>query len=363
MRALAPQPTSLRYGRDELMRSHAYAREHVVAGRRLHGGFDEQGCYVPPRILVRGPAIAAWTDALRARGGDLLAADASLLAGERATNEAQQKLLLEEGLGQTFWNLLTITGEIEARGRLLAEIQLPDFGEAVVEDVSDLAIGHLNGGLLEAHGWDEGGAPESEQGESGERARGARSALGAHDVMWFALRDLAFGDVGYPAPEVPARIGRPEEESTLVPEIPNRFERMIAFLMNLLLIELRAETNFRFTEALLRDPDLFRDRRDEALEAALVVGRIRADEAIHVESLRLYLGELRSLRFRRRDGGTIPGATVIDRLWSRVVRWWTVEQPPLVAAQQRAVMRDRILRHADGARIFARYEALADPAS
>jgi hypothetical protein len=340
--------TTLRFEREELLRSHASLAEHVVAGHRLHGGFDAGGRYVPPRTLVRGPAIAAWTDALRARGGDLLDAGPELLVGERAVNEAQQKLLLEEGLGQTFWNLLTITGEIEARGRLLAEIEFPALGDAVVEDVAEMAIGHLNHGLLEAHGLDEGGEPQ----------RG----MGGHDVMWFALRDLAFGDAGFPPPEIPARIGRPEEASVLVPEIPNRFERMIAFLMNLLLIEFRAELNFRFTADLLRDPDLFRDRRAHALEAAEVVGRIRADEAIHVDSLRLYLGELRSLAFRMHEGGTIAGAAVVDRLWQGVVRWWTVEQPPLAAAQQRAVMRERILRHPEGERIWARFESLADPA-
>lgn len=338
--------TKLRFEREELLRSHAPLAEHVVAGHRLHGGFDADGRYVPPRTRVRGPAIAAWTRALRARGGDLLDAGPELLVGERAVNEAQQKLLLEEGLGQTFWNLLTITGEIEARGRLLAEIEFPELGDAVIEDVSELAIGHLSRGLLEAHGLDEGGEPQ----------RG----IGGHDVMWFALRDLAFGEVDFPAPEIPARIGRPEEASVLVPEIPNRFERTIAFLMNLLLIEFRAELNFRFTEDLLRDPDLFRERRAQALEAADVVGRIRADEAIHVDSLRLYLGELRSLSFRTRAGGTIAGAAVIDRIWQGVVRWWTVEQPPLTAAQQRAVMRERIFAHPDGARIWSRYEALAD---
>jgi hypothetical protein len=337
----------LRVSREELLRSHAFAAPHEVSGYRLHGGFDAQGRYLPPRLLVRGPAVERWCDALRARGGDLLRADASLLAGVRGTNTAQQKLLLEEGLGQTFWNLLTITGEIEARGRLLAEIAFPDLQEAVVEDVSAQAVGHLNRGLLEAHGLDEGGEP----------ARG----VGGHDQMWFALRDLAFGPVSFPPPEIPARIGRPEEAETLVPEIPSRFERTIGFLANLLLIELRAELNFAFTEELLRDPALFRDRRRDALEAAEVVNRIRADEEIHVRSLRLYLGELRAATFRTRAAGTLPGAVVIDRLFDAVVRWWTVEQPPLAAAQQREIVRRRVFAHPEGGRIWARYEALADP--
>ena len=127
--------------------------------------------------------------------------------------------------------------------------------------------------------------------------------------------------------------------------------------MNLLLTEIRAHLTFSFTERLLRDPELFRERRDEALLAAELVSRIRSDEAIHVESLRLYLGELRAATFRTRDGGTLAGAEVIDRLWSGIVRWWTVEQPPLAAAQQREMLRERIHRHPDGARICAAQKA------
>jgi len=339
--------TALRYPRKELLRSHPVAREHRVAGRLLHGGFDGDDRYLPPRLAGRVPALAAWTDALRARGGDLLAADASLLAGVRGTNEAQQKLLLQEGLGQTFWNLLSITGEIEGRGRVLADLQLPGFADAVVEPIASLAIGHLSGGLLEAHGFDEGGDP--------------RSDAGGHAAMWFALRDLAFGEVAFPPAVAPARIGRPDEEARLVPEIPARIEGTIAFLMNLLLIEFRAALNFDFTERLLRDPELFCERRAEAELAADVVNRIRIDEEVHVESLRLYLGELRASTFRTAGGGTIAGSAVIDRLWAGVVHWWTVLQPPLAAAQQRAVLRERIHEHTDGARIWERFVALADP--
>ena len=71
------------YTEAELMKDCDYAREHVVASHRLHGGFDETGHYVPPRSRFRPQAIESWTEALRARGGDLLGADASLLAGQR----------------------------------------------------------------------------------------------------------------------------------------------------------------------------------------------------------------------------------------------------------------------------------------
>jgi hypothetical protein len=343
--------TSLVYTTEELLRSHDYARPQVVAGHRLHGGFDASGRYVPPRTLVRGPALEAWSDALRARGGAPLEADASLLEGARVPSEAQQKLLIQEGLGRTFWNTLTITGKIEARGRILAEMTFPEAGRFVAEDVSELAVGHLNRGLLRAHGIDEGGEPE----------RG----VGGHDVMWFALRDLAFGPRAWPDVEPPERIARPDDARGEFPELPRAWEQVISFLLNLLLIEFRAEIGFRFTERLLRDPELFRDRRAQAEEAAEVVNRIRLDEEIHVRSLRLYLGELRALTFRTRDGGRLPGHEVIDPFWERVVRWATVEQPRLVAEQQRALLRERIAEHPGGpaaaARVQAEFDALADP--
>ncbi|UCE86420.1 MAG: hypothetical protein JSU66_01375 [Deltaproteobacteria bacterium] len=336
--------TQLVYTEEELWRSHDYARPHVVAGQRLHGGFDAQGRYVPPRIRVRGPAIEAWITALRQRGGDLLAADASLLEGVRYPTEAQQKLLIQEGLGQTFWNTLTITGLIEARGRVLADLTFPDLQDVLEEDVSRMAVGHLNKGLLHIHGIDEGGEPGK--------------GIGGHDVMWFAVRDLAFGETRWPVPAVPERIGRPDSLGGEFAEIDNRYEQVISFLLNLLLIEFRAEIGFRFSQQLLRDPELFVERRAQAEEAAEIIGRIRADEEIHVRSLRLYLGELRSLTFKTRDGGRKPGHEIIDPFWQRVAHWATVEQPKLQAEQQRAVLTERIRAHPEGARIQARFDAL-----
>jgi hypothetical protein len=337
--------SGLVYAEEELLRSHDVARPHLAAGRRLHGGFDAAGRYLPPRLLVRGPAVDAWTEALRARGGALLPADSSLLAGVRYPNEAQMKLLLQEGLGQTFWNTLTITGRIEARGRALADLVFPDLQDAIVEDVSTMAIGHLNRGLLRAHGLDEGGEPEK--------------GIGGHDVMWFALRDLAFGRVDWPQPAVPENIARPESGMRRFDVSPPHL-RLIDFLLNLLMIELRAERGFSMAENLLRDPELFGERRAEALEAAELVGRIRSDEEIHVRSLRLVLGELRGVQLRTSDGGRVPGRQVVDALWADIVHWATVVQPPLVAARQRAVLAERVRRHPRAGLVLARLEALGE---
>lgn len=334
------------YSRDELMRSHDYAEPQVVAGHRLHGGFLEDGTYVPPRALFRSAAVDAWSEALRARGGELLEANSALLAGIRFPTIAQQKLLLLEGLGQTFWNNLTITGMIEARGRILAELEFPDFQKATDTDLSSWALGHL-APLLVAHGIDEGGEPHL--------------GIGGHDEMWFALRDLAFGDTTYPPPIVPENIARPESERAF-PALRESYERTIEFLLNLLMIEFRAEIGFERTERLLRDPDLFVDRREEAIEAAVVVDRIRTDERIHVTSLRLYLGELRALTLKTEDGGTVSGAEVVDTLWQRIVRWATVEQPPLAAEQQRELLTSRIREHGEADRVLVEFERLGEAA-
>ena len=337
--------SKLVYTEAELLSDHPYAKPHVIGDRRLHGGFDAAGRYVPPRSLGRNVAIEAWTDALRKRGGDLLDAGAWLLTGARVPNVAQQRVLLQSGLGQTFWNSLTITGKIEARGRVIAEMKFPDLAKVIVEDISQMSIGHLNKGLLVAHGIDEGGEPDK--------------GIGGHDVMWFVARDLAFGRDAYPDVIPPDSIGRPEAGKRWMPEVAPEIEGMLSFLMNLLVIEFRAEIGFATSQSILRMGDLFAGRAAQAAEAAEIIERIRTDEEIHVRSLRLYLGELRSVTFRTVDGGTIAGATLIDRFWQGLLQWATVEQPRLAAEQQYAQIKPRILAHANGARVLAAFDAAA----
>jgi hypothetical protein len=340
---------NLVYSKAELLREHDYAQPQVEAGHRLHGGFDGEGRYVSPRTAVRWEAVRAWQDALRARGGEILEADTSLLAGAQLPNFEQQKLLLQSGLDQTLWISLTLTGVVEARGRLLAEIEAPDFGKIVSNDVSRMAVGHLNRGLLEAHGLDEGGSPD----------RG----IGGHDAMWFAVRDLVLGRDRYPIPEVPENLGRPDGDRRLVPAIPLEYERTLLFFMNLLMIEIRAELIFAQNQRLFRDPELFTDRRAEAERAAELVERIRQDEEIHVAYLQTVLGELRHCTFVQEPGEPLPGTEVIDPLWDVIVHWQKVERPKLVHEQSRATLQRRILEHPEGERILARFEALSDPPS
>ena len=51
------------YTEAELMAECDYATPQVVGEHRLHGGFDADGRYLPPRSRFRPEAIAAWTRA------------------------------------------------------------------------------------------------------------------------------------------------------------------------------------------------------------------------------------------------------------------------------------------------------------
>ena len=337
----------LTFTESELLADDDYAAPHVIGEQRLHGGFDAAGGYLPPRAKGRRVAIDNWTTALRERGGDLLDADASLLTGPRVPNPAQQRYLIEHGVTRPFWNGLTVTGKIEGRGRMIAEMPFPQLQRIVVEDIGGMALGHLKKGLLRAHGVDEGGEPDK--------------GIGGHDVMWFVARDLAFGADAHPDIEPQAGIARPEGEERYMPELDMPYEMALRFLMNLLLIEFRAEIGFANSQATFRTPGLFGDRGADALEAAEIIERIRTDEKIHVESLRLYLGELRSLTVKTVDGGTIAGALLIDRFWTGLLDWATVKQPRLAAENQHAVLRQEILTHDNGASILRGFNALADP--
>ena len=327
---------------EELLSQHDYAEPHVVMGKRLHGGFLADGRYQPPRALVREPAFDAWERALRARGGQPFGASAALLEGVRLPTAAQQLVLLRNGLPQSFWNSLTITGKIEAKGRFLAEMNFPDLQVAIIDDISEMAIGHLHTGLLLAHGLDEGGEPAA--------------GVGGHDQMWFVARDLVFGPEAFPDVEPPENIGRDDSGTRTVPEVAPEIEGLVSFLANLLIIEFRAELGFADTQEILRTPDVFIDRREEAELAAEIVERIRTDESIHVRSLNLYLGEMRSVDFRTLDGGRVSGAELIDRFWAGLVRWATVDQPVLARDEQRRVLHDRIGAHPESDRVLEEFE-------
>jgi len=311
----------LRYSRDELLQSHPYVKPHEEAGYRLHGGFVEGGGYVSPRTLVRWPAVRAWGEALRARGWPLIDASRDLLKREGYPTLGQQKLLLREGFGQTLWNSLTITGIIEARGQALCNVTAPPMQPLIEDDIAETATGHMNAGLFYAHGADEGGDP-------------ARPGEGAHDTMWFAARDLVFGKGAYPIPEAPASISR-DIEGREMPQLPEGYEQLIKFLMNILMIEIRAEGFFSHCINIFRDPETFTDRREAAELAALMVERIRTDEAVHVGYLQVLISEMRSFTWKTADGAKVRGEAFIDPLWAKMVEWHGKTERDIAAARSR----------------------------
>ena len=294
------------YTKEEILSNHAYAQPNEMAGYLLHGGLNEEGQYISPRTLIRWKAIDEWTQHLKDRGHALLDCSVDILKHDNFPSLNQAKLLLNEGEGQFLWNSLTITGIIEARGRALAEIEAPNFQDIIVEDISNTCTAHMNKGLFIAHGFDEGGDPSSEQG--------------AHDQMWFAARDLLLGKDAYPIPEVPESIGRPAEEREM-PDLPIEHEGILNLLLDVLMIEIRAESFFSYCMNLAKAEDVFMDRRDEALLAGEMGSRIRQDEAVHVAYLNLIISELRSFTFKSVDGSEKKGHEIIDPLWKKMVQW------------------------------------------
>ena len=338
------------YSREDLMASHKYARPHEEVGYKLHGGFLENGEYTSPRVLNRWPAVKAWAAALQARGGTLIDCSRRILTGDTYPTREQQKLLLGNGFGQTFWNSLTNTGVIEARGGALCEVPVPDFQALFVEDVSQMAVGHLHKGLLYAHGADEAGDPDNRD-------------FGAHDKMWFACRDMVFGKNAYPRPEVAQALSRPDASARELPQIPPMFEQLIKFMMNILMIEVRAENFFQFCRDVFSDPDNFKDKRAEAEKARTIVERIAADETIHVGYLQCALSEMRTLTFKTVDGGTIKGATLLDPLWAKMVAWPSLDARTQMRAQTRKAIEEQVvakLGEKDGAALLAKFDALIE---
>jgi hypothetical protein len=80
---------------------------------------------------------------------------------------------------------------------------------------------------------------------------------------------------------------------------------------------------------------------------------------IHVRSLCIYLGELRSVTFRTADGGTVSGAALVDRFWDGMVTWATVDQPALNVERIRPEIDAYIATHPDAARVRAEFDAAA----
>jgi UDP-2,3-diacylglucosamine pyrophosphatase LpxH len=337
------------YTREELLSEHRYAAPQIEEGRRLHGGFDHSGQYISPRTLVRWPAVRAWQNELTRRGFPLVDASVRLLKRDNYPTVDQQKLLLAHGIGETLWNAMTLTSVVEGRARAFCLTKAPDFQHIVVEDVSGTVVGHLNSGLLYAHGLDESG--DSTRGEGG------------HDTMWLAVRDALFGAGAYPTPDTPATATGRRAVERQIPKLHKPYEDWIVLLMNALLIEVRAEAFFSFCINVTRSPDAFQQRREEAQHAATLVERIRSDEAIHVAYLQTFVSELRSFTLRCNDGSEVPGAELLDPVWERMVEWHAVEQLDLLREHTRDTIVARLQALPNSAELIGTFDTLEHQAA
>ncbi len=336
--------SKIRFTKQALEAEHDYATQHVECGLRLHGGFDQAGDYLSPRTLHRWDAINAWHQQLQNRQVPLVEASTALLTAPNFPNVPQQIHLLKHGFEQSFWDSLTITGLIEARGKALAEVIAPDFQAVIREDISGTALGHLNSGLLTSHGWDEGGVPDS--------------GIGGHDVMWFAARDLIFGRNRFPVPDAPSSIAREKPEREML-QLPAGHEMLISLLMNLLMIEIRAERAFDFYERVISSPDTFIDKPQESAHAVLLINRIRQDEAVHVAWLRAAISEFRSFTVKTTDGTELPGTEILDPVWKKMVHWHAVEMHETARPASIAALKQSVLTLEEGEAIYRGFEALA----
>ena len=332
----------LAYSRDELLSDHRYQRPHVVRDRAFHGGFDAEGRYVSPRSKRRLEGIRNWGRALRMRGGELQSIDFDPAEVAPYPNEPQLRHLIRTGHDEHFWDLLTDVGRAEARGAVLAALQVPDFREVLADDTREWALGHLGGGLLEAHGLDEGGD--------------SAGGPGAHDRMWTLIRDLSMGEEKHPIPRalVPPP---PRTPSRRIPEIPEAHERFLRFLMVVLIIEVRALPFLEKTRARFADPDVFGDRSVEAREAADLVARIRQDEKIHVAGLRAVLGELNHATFLTEDG-PCPGHRLLAPVWETHVRFMNTTAPQFETRRLRGRLAERLGAGPEGKRLLDELAAL-----
>jgi hypothetical protein len=330
-----------RFSQDELLTSVDYDEPLIANGVRCHGGFAG-GAYVSPRTAVRGPAIAAWQARLAARGVPLLEVPAALVP-PHYPNAAQAKLLLREGVREPLVRTLTTIAIIEGFGAMIRDTRVPDLAACVTDDLDGTALAHLAGGLFEAHARDEAGHRQE----------------GGHKQMWEAARDLALDNPAIPSDVLmrlmTGRRGAPRQRCC--PQLDERFEELLAVMVNVLVIEIFAADTFRWAADVLGDPEVSARPR----EAADLVGYIRADESPHVEYLRTALSELRACTLRGSAGETLPGADAVDALLARTLAVLTTQRPRLQREETRADIAAAVAQHRDAAGLQRRFDALDEP--
>ena len=341
----------LTYDEAELLASHDYEAPLIAGGVRCHGGFDADGAYVSPRTKHRAPAIRNWQANHRATFGTELL-DVPLETWPRHyPNVTQARFLIESGVPEPIISNLSRIGTVEGFGGMIRLAPVPDRHRTFVEETDGTALAHLANGLFEAHardeaGWDgDGLEPE-----------------GGHKQMWFAARDVAFGDppsdddtelmlrrmgINQMAKAAPVRLWPVDTSVDL--------ELLVERMVRLLLIEISAFHTFAWAEELLSDPDLVAGDG----EAARLVSYIRADETPHVEYLKTVLTEIRD-RTIVGGKGTYAGADLVGATWDRALAQSLGERREDTLRWVHGEIEHATSGRADAADVMARFDELAD---
>ncbi len=217
-------------------------------------------------------------------------------------NLAQAKLLLRAGVREPIVRALTIISIVEGFGAMIRDVRVPPLESLFVEDLEGTALAHLTKGLFEAHARD----------ESGYRAEGG------HKQMWEAARDEALENPKIPGDVLMRIMGRRqkrEKTGPIFPEIDPKLERMLAFMSQVMVIEIFAEGTFEWGIGLLSDPEISASPK----AAGEMVRFIQQDEKPHVEYLRAALSEVRARTIRTLDEKEIPGRIVVDEFLHRIL--------------------------------------------
>ena len=290
----------------ELLLDAPVAEPLIAGGVRCHGGFDEQGEYVSPRMRFRGPGIVAWQEKHREEfGNEPMDIPLDTWPKHFPTVE-QARYLIQQGVPEPLSATLTRIGTVEGFGANIRLLQPGDMQKHFDESIKGTAIDHLGRGLFEAHGRDEAGW-EKEAG---------------HKDMWFAARDVAFEgrQVDIDIDAMLARMGFGGPQSEFVRVLPDDIDvnlEVIASLMTrVLFIEISAFHTFAWAEEWLSDPDLVAGEG----KAADLVSYIRADETPHVGYLKTALTEMRDRTWVGASGQKYKGKEMIDLVWDKALQ-------------------------------------------
>lgn len=305
----------LRYSEVEILADCEYATRLEHQGKRMHGGLDAQGNYLPPRSRHRIPAIQAWRENLLSQGHPLAVYDRDAVNAlfKFFPNVDQSVLLLRSGAKDAMTRVLTMIGIVEGFGNDGIKLMRPlDMQKFFVESIDGTCLDHLHKGLLTAHGLDEAGNG-SEMG---------------HDEMWFWIRDRALGSPkvtddmytelpiapppGYRGKATAAKdaLSVSQEMTRLFPTFDPMLELTLRGLAQVLLIEFGAFATFGWAAKVLGNPEA----SAEPEWAPRIIGFIQADEVIHVEYVECALAEARARTFLDQNGDRIPGAQVVAKL-------------------------------------------------